>query len=146
MDDLERAKLAQEERLMLFKQVKDIYKRGSKFDRFSRMVKGNAPDWSKMDNYRKEDFEYLLDVRRGDTYDQREAQKSYDKLVSQGKREPLSEKEINSKRFDQFAAKLGLAKDVLRSQRYIDEAQRKGLRADEVKAMEDYRYGGGKSR
>lgn len=134
--DKENKQLQEEIRQDTFKKVKELYKKGSLFERLLRKVNGLAPNWREIQHYDQESLDYLLRVRSGNTYAQKESLKNIEKLVKDGKRNNVTEKELNSERFEKFANKLGMSKSQLTRDRQMDYAKEHNMPFTVVQELE----------
>ena len=123
---MENNETIEQDRIATFNKLKRTYKNGSKFERFVRKVKGQAPDWKAISKYDQKDLDYLLKVRLGETHDQ----KMFEKGMN------MTEKQLKQSRFDAFADKLGLSKSQLRTARQTEYAKTHDMTLEAVKDME----------
>ena len=102
-----------------FRKLVEMYKKDSSFSRLSRKIKGEAPNWKKIEGYSAEALDYLEAVAKGDTYSQRkDVKRNRDTLKTMNKASSmntssLSNESLQSRYFAQFLKKLMMSEPAL---------------------------------
>ncbi len=102
-----------------FRKLMETYRKDSAFSRLSRKIKGESPDWKKIEGYSTEVLDYLEAVANGDTYTQRKSAKRHSDAMKKINKEtgrdfkvPSSES-LEAQYFNQFLKKLMMSEPGL---------------------------------
>lgn len=135
--NIEDYKLEEELRTAAFNRIKDMYKKSSLFERVAKKAKGESPDWKAIEGYNLDTLEYLEDVRRGDTFMQKEMVRQHDMNARKTKGELYTDEQLKQKRFEQFKSKLMKSEAALRQE--IEFNKKKSLESYEKYGRNIYR-------
>ena len=94
----EKAEQAEKDRKNKFKQVKNIWKKRSVWDRTVATIQGRRPNFFKVSKFSEKELEHLIDVSHGITsYQQKSFRDARDRNDKKNEYEKISEKEMLKK-------------------------------------------------